>query len=133
MALQASLTGTYRNPVRGEYAVEFQLFRNLLVVPAQLSSVRIQGDDAGGVQIHILTLIASGLSRQPLRVVEIRRGVACAPIEHVQVRIVGARQPRRAATEFPAIALPGLIAFLTRTRDHVPAPRQPARLDVEGG
>src|SRR5205085_12206188 len=52
------------------------------------------------------------------------RRIADAPVHEVELRIVGARDPRRAAADLPGVVVlrPGVVAFLATRRDRVAAP-----------
>src|SRR2546428_493273 len=68
--------------------VELQdIMRTSLLIPVQLAGIGIERDDAVGVEIRSLARFS----------VEIRGRVADAPVDQIQVRIIRARQPGRAA------------------------------------
>ena len=62
--------------------------------------------------------------------VEIRIGVAGAPIHHVQLGIVGARQPRRRAAALPGVGRPRVAARFARRGNRPEPPRTLAGLHV---
>ena len=64
--------------------------------------------------------------------VVVRTRIARAPVEQVQLRIVGAGQPRRRAAVLPRVAAPRVRARLTRRRHGPEAPRALAGLRVVG-
>src|SRR5207302_6965468 len=54
-----------------------------------------------------------------------RRGIADAPVHEVELRIVGPRDPRRAAASLPGVVVlrPGFVALLAARRNRVAAPQ----------
>src|SRR5690348_9543958 len=81
-------------------------------MPLQLARVRIEREERAGVQVVA----------RPALAVPVRVRVADAPIEQVQLRIVGARQPRRAAAALPDLAFPRVAARLAGSGNRVEAP-----------
>ena len=82
---------------------------------------RIERQDGVGVEVVA----------RPVVGVPVRRGVAGGPVQELQVRIVGAGEPRGAAAGLPPVALPpGLEAGLTGRGNRVRAPHQLAGLRV---
>src|SRR5262245_65441410 len=59
-----------------------------------------------------------------------RPGVAGAPVDQVQGRIIRADVPRRATPGLPGLALPGVVAGLAGGRNGVGLPHQVARVLV---
>ena len=99
------------------------VLRDLLVVPFQPAGVGVEGHDA--TRVEIIAAAAGG--------VEVRRGIADAPVEKVQFRIVGAGHPGGTATVAPAFARPRIVALFARAGDGVEPPAHAAGLDVKGG
>src|SRR5690348_877288 len=64
------------------------IVRRRLKSPDEFPRVRIEGDDRAGVKIVAGTLVAN----------ENGIGVARAPIEEIELRVVGSRHPSHAAT-----------------------------------
>src|SRR5207302_10420797 len=63
------------------------------------------------------------VARPPLR--SPRRGIANAPVHEIELRIVGPRDPGRAAASLPGIVVlrPGFVALLAARRNRVAAPQ----------
>src|SRR5712692_3455941 len=99
-----------------------RVVRNLLIVPVQLSGVGINRDYAVGVEV------LAG----PHRIIEVRRRIADAPINQIQLRIIRSGEPRRPAAVLPHIGVgPGLVPRLSRSGYRVEPPRESSRLGVE--
>jgi len=76
----------------------------LLEVPVELSRVGVEGDDGGDVEVDAGSrALGHPVARRP--VIQWRR-VAGAPVDQVQVGIVGARHPPAAAAGLPRVATP---------------------------
>src|SRR5262249_56154178 len=90
-----------------------------LVVPDDLARLRPQGEHRGGVEVVPGTAL-----RRP------RRGIADAPVGEIELRIIGAGDPARAATDLPGIAVlwPRIVAFLAARRNGVAPPYLPPLL-----
>src|SRR5579859_126521 len=97
------------------------IVRDLLVIPLELAGIGIERDDAVGVEVGAFAGIA----------IEISRGIADAPIEQIQLGIIRAGEPGGASARFPAIAGPGLVAFLARGGNGPETPGAAAGVDVE--
>src|SRR6185295_2597762 len=96
--------------------------RSELIVPDDLAGLGPHGEHGRGVQV-----VPGARLRSP------GRGVACSPEHEVELRVVGAGDPRRAAADLPGIAVlrPGLVAFLPARRDGVAAPQTLAGLRID--
>ena len=99
-----------------------------LVVPGDLPGVGIQRQHRRGVQVAVLTDLGGVVAAHRCRP---RRRVAGAVVDEVELRVVGADEPGRAATELARVALPGFAAFFTGTRHGVGAPHLLAGCLVE--
>ena len=55
--------------------------------------------------------------------VDLRSGIPDRPVHEIQLGIVRAGQPHRAAAQLPAVAQPGVVAELAGPRHRVPAPQ----------
>ena len=86
--------------------------RRVLEVPAQLTRVRVEGDDGARVEVVSGSDVA----------VPIGRGIADRPVQEVEVVIVRSREPGRSPAGLPGVALPGLAARFSRRRDRVETP-----------
>src|SRR5262249_13626423 len=84
----------------------------VLVMPLSLAGRRIERDHRAGVEIVARMRIAGPGC-----------GVADAPVDQVERRIVIAGKPRRSAAGLPVFALPGLMPGLARTRNGISAPQ----------
>src|SRR5439155_13258798 len=62
--------------------------------------------------------------------VPVGAGIACAPVDGVRFRLVGASDPCGRGTRLPGVARPGLVAGLAFGGDGVEAPDAPAGLCV---
>src|SRR4029453_2525951 len=78
--------------------------RRELVVPPNLSSVRIERHEGGCIQVV----------PEPAFAVIVRARVADAVVEQVEIRIVGTGNPYARAAGLPGIAGPRLIARFAR-------------------
>src|ERR1700751_501314 len=94
--------------------------RSELEVPFQFSGVRIERNDAIGVEIVARAYGA----------IEIRRRIAGAPVQRVQIRIVGPGHPSRAATALIGFPWPAFRAGSARPRKR---PESPLFLSSPGG
>ena len=115
--------------------VVVDIVRRELVMPFQLAGVGVERDDRIGVEVVAW----------PLRAVVVGAGVADAPIRQVELRIVGAGHPDRAAAVLPGVGiaealrvgfgqrLPRLVAGLAGRRNRVEAPCLLAGRRVVGG
>src|ERR1035441_8448975 len=121
-AVTTSGVGTWRKSC-SRAAARYQLedgvviphvLRHFLVMPFQRSRGGVESDDAARIKVV----------SAPVGGVQVRRGVSHAPIEEVEIGVVGAGHPCRAAAEAPTVAGPGFRAFLARRRDRVEAPSQ---------
>ena len=93
-----------------------------LEVPLHFAGIGVEGDDALGVEVVAFADVA----------VEIGGGVAGAPVEEIQLGIVGAGEPGAAAAGFPGVAGPGVVAGFAGAGDGVPAPETFAGVGVIG-
>src|ERR1041384_714315 len=99
-----------------------RVVRNLLVIPLQLAGIRIDRNDAVGIEVFALANF----------VVEIGRWITDAPEDQVLGSIIGAAQPCRAAAVLPDISCgPGLVSGFPRPGDRIEAPCEPSCLRVE--
>src|SRR6202008_3556871 len=114
---RATVHGKIHQDLLPDRVVIPDVVRYGLEVPRDLAGGRLQRDDAGGVEIVALAVLT----------IEIRGRVAGAPVDQVQLRIVGAVHPWRAPAVHPAVALPGVVAFLARPRNDVEPPALLAR------
>src|SRR5258708_2090010 len=89
----------------GQAEMNSPLVRDFLVIPFQLAGIRIERDDAVGVEIRSL----AGVS------VKIRGRVADAPVDQIQVPIIRTRQPSRAAAMLPGITRPAVVTLFAGT------------------
>ena len=64
--------------------------------------------------------------------VEIRRGIARAPVDQVQFGIVAAGQPGVASGSLPGVPRPSLVSRFTGLRNHIPAPTPLTRNSIVG-
>src|SRR5207237_26930 len=94
-----------------------RIVRRELIVPFDLAGLRLERQDRAGVQI---------VARTHRRIERPR--VADAPINRVQLRVIGAGDPCRSATELPGIAFPGVAAGLLGAGYRVGPPQALARL-----
>src|SRR5579863_236074 len=93
-----------------------------LEIPVELAGVGIERKQRVTVEVVACApLTAIGRSR-----------ISRRPEDLVRNRIVGARVPRRSAADFPGIALPGVVARLTRAGHGVEAPLARAGCSVVG-
>ena len=90
-------------------------------MPFQPPALRVERDDRVRVQIVARTIVADQIGRRIPR----------RPVQRVELRIVGAGQPRRGAGMRDALALPRLRRALARRRRGPEAPRFLPRLLVE--
>src|SRR5271170_1980252 len=88
-------------------------------MPFDLSGLRIERQDRAGVESVALAAFLVPWPR-----------IAGAPIDRMQFRIERAGDPGRAAAMLPAVARPGFVAGLARTRDRVCAPQMVAGLRI---
>ena len=93
-----------------------------LEVPLQFSAVGIERDQRVGVEVVALAHLS----------VPIRTGVSRAPVNQVQIGIVGAGDPSRGRAALPTVTRPGFVARLSRARDGPEAPGPLTRLGVIG-
>src|SRR5260370_30548247 len=84
-------------------------------IPAQLSRLDLQRDNAIGVEIVALAIVTIG----------IRIRISSRPVECFGLRIVRAGEPRRSSAHFDSVALPGFEARCTAARN---SPEPPAKL-----
>ena len=96
--------------------------RGELVVPLEHAGVGVERDHRVGVEVVALAVLA----------VEVRAGVAGAPVDQVQRRVERAGHPRGAAAALPRVAFPALAALLARAGHHPEAPGALAGGGVEG-
>ena len=98
--------------------------RGALVVPANLTGVDVNRDDAVGVEVVAFANTS----------VEVGRRVAGAHVQQIGLRVEGAGDPAVRATPCPGLALggPGLGAGLAGLRHRVAAPLVLAGVEVEG-
>src|SRR5579859_3846214 len=89
-------------------------------MPFQLAGIGIQGYQAARVKIVAGAIVS----------VEIRSRIARAPVDEVELGIVGAGNPGRAATALPRIATPGGAAWLAFGRDSPEAPDPLSGIDI---
>ena len=82
------------------------IVRRELIVPFQLSGIGIQSQNAIGEEIIAGTVA----------VVRVRKRIARGPEQRVRIRIVGTRQPGRAATEERLLPFPGFGSRFTFAR-----------------
>ena len=94
--------------------------RRELEVPAHLARVPVEREHRVGVQVVA----------QPHLAAVVGAGVAGAPVDQVQLRIVRACDPGRRAARAPRVAQPGLVVGMVRSRDRVRPPRALAGLGV---
>src|SRR5260221_5623840 len=81
-------------------------------MPLQRTRVRVERNDRGRIQV-----VAGPLIRVP-----VRSRIADAPVDQVEARIERASQPRRATAGLPVVALPRIVAWLSRRRNRVELP-----------
>src|SRR5262245_2963393 len=93
-----------------------------LEVPLALASFGIERNDRAAKQIVTLADIA----------VEIRAGIADAPVEGIRFRIVSAGHPGRSTTSTPAVTFPSVIAELSWPRNRIEPPQPLATGRVVG-
>src|ERR1051326_7142725 len=74
------------------------IVRRELVIPLQVASVGIERDDAAGIEIVAIADVA----------IHVRPRIADAPIDEIQLRIVGAGDPGGSSTELPRLAGPAI-------------------------
>ena len=74
------------------------IVRRELKVPLQLSGFRIQRDDRIRIEVVAAAIVANQIGRR----------IAGRPVQRVELRIVGAGQPRGRARMLDALSLPGL-------------------------
>ena len=86
--------------------------RRELEMPLQRAGLRIERDDRVGVQVVAQPVVAD----------EIRTGIADRPVDRIELRIVGAGQPRGAAGMIDAFPLPGVRTRLATFRHRPEAP-----------
>src|SRR5205085_8157245 len=99
--------------------------RRELVMPAHLPRIAVERDDRRGVQVVAFAELA----------VVIRSGIACAPENEIQLRIVGASGPCRTAPVLPGLGvltLPGSVARVLRTGGRIEPPRSLPGVNVIG-
>src|SRR5207249_2179358 len=93
-----------------------QIVRGELKVPAEAAGGGVERDDGTGIQIVALTGVA----------VVIGSWIAGAPVNEVQLRIVGTGDPRGRAAGLPTLLVPGFVSWLARARDSPEAPQAAA-------
>ena len=95
-----------------------------LEIPYELPRVRIQRHDGTGVKIVAGPLLAR----------EHRIGIARAPIEQVELGVIGAGHPRHAATVQHSVGVlgPRFRTRLAGVRLGVPAPLDGSRFRIQG-
>src|SRR2546426_10854897 len=74
-------------------------------MPLELPRIGVDRDCRIRVQVVALAIVA----------VPVRRGIACAPDDQVELGIVGTGHPGWRATVLPFVGWPGLIPFFTRS------------------
>ena len=94
--------------------------RRELEIPPHLARVAIEGQDRVGVQVVA----------QPHLAAVVGAGVAGAPVDEVQLRIVRAGDPGRRPARAPRISQPCLVVGMVRTRNGVGPPGALAGLGV---
>src|SRR5260370_22063815 len=94
-----------------------------LKIPSQFPRIRIQSHDGAGVEIVAFPALAN----------EHGIGIARAPIEKIELRVVGSGHPSHAAAVEESVAVlgPGFGAWLTGIRLGVPAPLDRSGLWIE--
>ena len=97
-----------------------QIVRRELKVPFELSRAGVERDDAVRVQVVAGAAVA----------VPIRSGISGAPVDEIEIGIVGAGDPCRRGAPLPAVALPGLVPLLARPGNSPESPCAIARLRV---
>ena len=83
-----------------------------LEVPAHLSGVGVDGQEGARVEVVSWSFVA----------VPVRSRIPDAPVQEVELRVVGACQPGGASTGPPAVSPPGLTPRLAGRRHRVEAP-----------
>ena len=96
--------------------------RSELEMPARRAGVPVQRDQGAGVQVVAGARVA----------VPIRPRIVDAPINQVELGIVGARHPGGSTAGLPRVTGPGFVAGFARPRDCPKAPCPPARLRIVG-
>ena len=91
-------------------------------MPLEHTGVDVDGNQRIGIQIVSVAHVAD----------EVRPRIAGAPVGEIGVRVVGARHPGGCAAVLPAVARPGLVAGLARSRHSPEAPRPLAGAGVVG-
>src|SRR5215217_6921627 len=101
-----------------------QVVRVVLVVPAYLAVVRVHGDNTAGVEVVALADFS----------VEVGRRVAGPPVQEIQLRVVGARDPAVSTTPRPGLTLsrPSLRPGFPGLRHHIAAPGVLSGVEIEG-
>src|SRR5579863_1115167 len=94
-----------------------------LKVPLQFSGIGVKSQQATGVEI------VAGANAA----VVVGGGIARSPVKSVQVRIIGAGHPCRAAAVQIGVARPALVALFTGTGNGPEVPLLLAGLGVERG
>ena len=103
-------------------STSMRVMRRELKIPLDLARVGVEGEEAVRIQV------VAG----PEVSVPIRRRVAGRPIQKIEVRIVGTRQPCRAAARLPTVSAPGIATGLAGRRNRVRSPQQLAGLGIIG-
>src|SRR6185437_3534518 len=100
-----------------------------LDLPFDFASVRIDREGAGAAGIGELAEVRSPCAAHG----GIPRTWIAGAVEHrVRLRVIGSDIPGCSAAVLPTIALPGVVARLTRTGDRPALPQLPSRGDIEG-
>ena len=96
--------------------------RRVLKIPLDITARGIERKYRAGVEVVARSQVT----------VPVRRGVADRPVQQIELGIVGAGQPGRAAACLPAISAPGVAARLAGRRDRELAPESLARRGIVG-
>ena len=89
-----------------------KIVRRELVIPLELSGLGVESQDAVGVKVVALALVA----------VVFGGGIAGGPVDGIELGVVGAGEPGRRSAMLDACALPGLRFRLARQRHRPEAP-----------
>ena len=95
--------------------------RGVLKAPFDVAAIGVDRNRRGGPLVIALANVAVP-----------GPGVARVPVDQVQLGIIGAGGPGRAASVLPGVTGPGVVARLARTGDGISGPAQSARLGVIG-
>ena len=103
--------------------VVVRIVRRELEMPFELAGIGIERDHGIGIEI-----VAGAL-----RGIPVGAGIAGAPVDQVQIRIVGTCDPDRAAAVLPIVSAPAFVSGLAGSGNGIEPPGFLARFAVKSG